>query len=72
MGLEHWERIPTGQLLTVMSLDRWIASKVTEILANEDDVVIELVFNLLESGRYVRADNYDYQVSCDNMILTIR
>ncbi|CCC10428.1 unnamed protein product [Sordaria macrospora k-hell] len=30
----------------------WIASKVTGILANEDDVVIELVFNLLESGRY--------------------
>jgi len=37
----------------VMCLDRWIAGKVTTILGNEDDVVIELIFNLIEGGRYV-------------------
>ena len=33
---------------------RWIAGKISEILGNEDDVVIELCFNLLEGSRYVR------------------
>ena len=33
---------------------RWIAGKISEILGNEDDVVIELCFNLLEGTRYVR------------------
>lgn len=32
---------------------RWIARKLSEILGNEDDVVIELCFNLLESSRFV-------------------
>lgn len=32
---------------------RWIANRVTEILGSEDDVVIELVFNLIEGERYV-------------------
>ena len=32
---------------------RWIAGKISEILGNEDDVVIELCFNLIEAGRYV-------------------
>ena len=32
---------------------RWIAGKISEILGNEDDVVIELCFNLLEGTRYV-------------------
>jgi serine/arginine repetitive matrix protein 1 len=32
---------------------RWIAGKVTEILGTEDDVVIELIFNLIEGPRYV-------------------
>lgn len=32
---------------------RWIAGKVTDILGNEDDVVIELVFNLIEGPRHV-------------------
>ncbi|KAK3355013.1 hypothetical protein B0H65DRAFT_544293 [Neurospora tetraspora] len=40
------------QKVNIQVMKKWIASKVTEILANEDDVVIELVFNLLESGRY--------------------
>lgn len=37
---------------------RWIAGKISEILGNEDDVVIELCFNLLEGSRYVRLANY--------------
>ena len=32
---------------------RWIAGKISEILGNEDDVVIELCFNLIEGARYV-------------------
>ncbi len=35
------------------SLSRWIAGKLSEILGNEDDVVIELCFNLLEGARFV-------------------
>ena len=32
---------------------RWIAGKISEILGNEDDVVVELCFNLLEGARFV-------------------
>jgi serine/arginine repetitive matrix protein 1 len=32
---------------------RWIAKRISDILGNEDDVVIELCFNLLEGSRYV-------------------
>jgi serine/arginine repetitive matrix protein 1 len=32
---------------------RWIAGKISEILGNEDDVVIELCFNLIEGARFV-------------------
>lgn len=32
---------------------RWIAGRISEILGNEDDVVIELCFNLLEGSRFV-------------------
>ena len=32
---------------------RWIAGKISEILGSEDDVVIQLCFNLLEGSRYV-------------------
>jgi len=34
---------------------RWIASRISEILGSEDDVVTELCFNLMEGTRYVRA-----------------
>lgn len=40
-------------MLANRSSSRWIASKISEILGNEDDVVIELCFNLLEGSRYV-------------------
>ncbi|KAB5536661.1 PWI domain-containing protein [Coniochaeta sp. 2T2.1] len=32
-------------------MKKWIAGKVTEILGTEDDVVIELIFNLIETTR---------------------
>jgi serine/arginine repetitive matrix protein 1 len=32
---------------------RWIAGKISKILGDEDDVVIELCFNLLEGSRFV-------------------
>lgn len=32
---------------------RWIAGKISDILGNEDDVVVELCFNLIEGSRYV-------------------
>jgi serine/arginine repetitive matrix protein 1 len=34
-------------------MKKWIAGKISEILGNEDDVVIELCFNLLEGSRFV-------------------
>lgn len=33
---------------------RWIAEQISKILGNDDDVVIELCFNLLEGTRFVR------------------
>ncbi|KAF2237096.1 hypothetical protein EV356DRAFT_540886 [Viridothelium virens] len=33
-------------------MKKWIAGKISEILGNEDDVVTELCFNLLEGERY--------------------
>jgi hypothetical protein len=36
-------------MLQVANLShRWIASRISELLGNEDDVVIELCFNLIE------------------------
>ncbi|KAK7719853.1 hypothetical protein SLS64_002034 [Diaporthe eres] len=33
-------------------MKKWIAGKISEILGSEDDVVIELCFNLIEGSRY--------------------
>ncbi|KAJ3486867.1 hypothetical protein NLG97_g6527 [Lecanicillium saksenae] len=33
-------------------MKKWIASRISEILGNEDDVVIEMCFNLIEGPRY--------------------
>ncbi|KAJ5161219.1 hypothetical protein N7492_006611 [Penicillium capsulatum] len=33
-------------------IKKWIASRISQILGNEDDVIIELCFNLLEASRY--------------------
>ncbi|EFE32702.1 uncharacterized protein ARB_00527 [Trichophyton benhamiae CBS 112371] len=35
-------------------MKKWIAERISDILGNEDDVVIELCFNLLEGSRFVR------------------
>lgn len=40
-------------LITALNC-RWIAGRISEILGNEDDVVIELCFGLIEGTRYVR------------------
>lgn len=42
----------TVSLLTAETILRWIASRIVEILG-DDDVVIELCFNLIEGSRYV-------------------
>ncbi|PVH78861.1 PWI domain-containing protein [Cadophora sp. DSE1049] len=33
-------------------MKKWIAGKISEILGNDDDVVIELCFNLIEGARF--------------------
>ncbi|KAJ5639267.1 PWI domain mRNA processing protein [Penicillium longicatenatum] len=38
-------------LITILNY-RWIAGRISEILGNEDDVVIELCFGLIEGTRY--------------------
>ncbi|GAB1310118.1 PWI domain-containing protein [Madurella fahalii] len=40
------------QKVNLQVMKKWIANRVTEILGSEDDVVIELIFNLIEGGRY--------------------
>jgi hypothetical protein len=58
-----WYRDLHGALALAYNLFyRWIAGKISEILGNEDDVVIELCFNLIEGTRYVSA-SYDLSVA---------
>ncbi|KAL9127300.1 MAG: hypothetical protein Q9217_003787 [Psora testacea] len=38
--------------VNVEVMKKWIAGKISEILGSEDDVVIELCFNLLEGSRF--------------------
>jgi hypothetical protein len=54
-------RVPEPVLTIV---DRWIAGKITEILGSEDDIVIELCFNLIEGSRFVSPSNAE-TVTCD-------
>ncbi|KPI41732.1 PWI domain-containing protein [Cyphellophora attinorum] len=49
------------QKVNVEVMKKWIAGKITEILGNEDDIVIELCFNLLEGTRF--PDIKDLQIS---------
>ncbi len=44
---------PSHDQLQSLTSDRWIAGKISDILGDEDDVVIELCFNLLEGTRFV-------------------
>ncbi|KAG7293330.1 hypothetical protein NEMBOFW57_003378 [Staphylotrichum longicolle] len=40
------------QKVNVQVMKKWIANRVIEILGSEDDVVIELIFDLVEGGRH--------------------
>ncbi|XDG06580.1 hypothetical protein ABKA04_006195 [Annulohypoxylon sp. FPYF3050] len=40
------------QKVNLQVMKKWIASKISEILGSEDDVVTELCFNLIEGPRY--------------------
>ncbi|TAQ86529.1 hypothetical protein B7494_g5155 [Chlorociboria aeruginascens] len=40
------------QKVNVEVMKKWIAGKISEILGNDDDVVIELCFNLVEGARF--------------------
>ena len=46
----HQDSLTTDGLI---DWPRWIAGKISEILGSEDDIVIELCFNLLEGSRFV-------------------
>lgn len=39
--------------VNIQIIKKWVADEVAKILQNEDDVVIELVFNIIEETRYV-------------------
>ncbi|RBQ97302.1 hypothetical protein VDGD_03004 [Verticillium dahliae] len=41
------------QKVNLQVIKKWIASKISEILGGEDDVVIELCFGLIEGSRFV-------------------
>ncbi len=45
------------------SVHRWIAGKISDILGSEDDVVIELCFNLLEGSRFVSTRIYELDLA---------
>lgn len=45
------------------SAHRWIAGKISDILGSEDDVVIELCFNLLEGSRFVSTRIYELDIA---------
>jgi serine/arginine repetitive matrix protein 1 len=49
---------------------RWIAGRIADILGNDDDVVIELCCNLIESARHVRTITYPRDYAMLNKILT--
>ncbi|KAF2836345.1 PWI domain-containing protein, partial [Patellaria atrata CBS 101060] len=44
-------------------MKKWIAGKISEILGNEDDIVIELCFNLLEGERFPNIKNLQIQLT---------
>lgn len=46
--------------VNVEVMKKWIAGKISEILGSEDDVVIELCFNLLEGSRFLILRSYRF------------
>jgi serine/arginine repetitive matrix protein 1 len=52
--MKKWEILHPGFRTSLTDLaNRWIAGKLSELLGDEDDVIIELCFGLLETSRYV-------------------
>ncbi|KAF7563511.1 hypothetical protein G7046_g630 [Stylonectria norvegica] len=51
------------QKVNLQVMKKWIASKISGILGNEDDVVIELAFNLIEGPRYPDVKNLQIQLT---------
>ncbi|KAJ4290681.1 hypothetical protein N0V88_006429 [Collariella sp. IMI 366227] len=51
------------QKVNVQVMKKWIANRVTEILGNEDDVVIELIFNLVEGDRHPDVKSLQIQLT---------
>jgi serine/arginine repetitive matrix protein 1 len=37
-------------------MKKWIAQKITDILGDEDDIVVETCYNLIEQNQFVRTD----------------
>ncbi|KAL2366720.1 hypothetical protein RJZ56_000305 [Blastomyces dermatitidis] len=46
------------QKVNIEVMKKWIAGKISGILGNEDDVVIELCFNLLEGARFIQLTGF--------------
>lgn len=38
----------------MLMTERWIATKVQQILETDDDMVVDFIYNLLDGERYVR------------------
>lgn len=38
-------------------MKKWIANKITTILGDEDDIVVETCYNLIEQNQFVRDDS---------------
>ncbi|MCJ1306528.1 hypothetical protein MMC25_000171 [Agyrium rufum] len=51
------------QKVNVEVMKKWIAGKISDILGSEDDVVIQLCFNLLEGARYPNIKELQIQLT---------
>ncbi|OBT38725.1 hypothetical protein VE00_10765 [Pseudogymnoascus sp. WSF 3629] len=51
------------QKVNLEVMRKWIAGKISDILGNEDDVVIELCFNLIEGSRYPEIKKLQIQLT---------
>ncbi|CRK22295.1 hypothetical protein BN1723_012648, partial [Verticillium longisporum] len=51
------------QKVNLQVIKKWIASKISEILGGEDDVVIELCFGLIEGSRFLDIKGLQIQLT---------
>ncbi|KAK2592041.1 hypothetical protein QQS21_010274 [Conoideocrella luteorostrata] len=51
------------QKVNLQVMKKWIANKISDILGNEDDVVIELCFNLIEGSRHPDVKSLQIQLT---------